>query len=87
MTGHDFMRIGAPLIAMGGVWIAQRALSGGYRAATGSEPPAADDLDVPVTRVIIFAASAAVIAAAINVVVTRQVAKATQPHELPAEYP
>lgn len=76
MTGSDMLKIGAPFIAMGGVWVVRRAISGGYRAATGNNPPAADDLDVPMTRVIIFAAGVAVAAAVINVAVTRGVARA-----------
>ena len=78
MTGNDMLRMSAPLIAMAGVWVAQRALTGGYRSFTGEAPPTADDLSEPVSKVIIFSVSAAVVAAAVNVAVTRQVAKSSQ---------
>lgn len=71
------MRIGAPLLAAGGVWVAQQAMTKGYRAAAGAPPPKADDLEAPFSRVILFAASAAVVAAVVNVVITRQVARAS----------
>jgi hypothetical protein len=79
VTGKDFMRITAPLLAAGGVWLAQRALSDGYKAATGAPPPKADDLEAPMSRVLLFAAGAAMMAAVVNVVITRQVARAAAP--------
>ena len=51
MTGADVLKISAPIIAMGGVWVARKALSGGYQAATGNQPPSADDLDAPLSQV------------------------------------
>ncbi len=77
MTGADVLKITAPLIAMGGIWVARKVLSGGYEMATGNQPPQPEDLDAPMGRVIVFAAGAAVVAAVVNTVVTRQVAKAT----------
>lgn len=77
MTGADVLKISAPFIAMGGVWIANRVLTGGYQMATGNKPPTADDLDAPMSRVLVFAAGAAVVAALVNTVVTREVARAT----------
>ena len=68
MTGADVLKISAPLIAMGGVWVARKALAGGYQAATGNQPPSADDLDAPLTRVLVFAAGAAVVAALVNTI-------------------
>ncbi len=77
MTSADVLKLSAPIIAMGGVWVARRALTGGYQLATGNQPPAADDLDAPMTRVLMFAAGAAVLAALVNTVVTREVARAS----------
>lgn len=77
MTGADVLKLSAPIIAMGGVWVAQRALTGGYRAATGHRPPSADDLDAPLSRVLVFAAGTAIVAALVNTIVTREVTKAS----------
>ena len=77
MTRADALRLSAPFIAMGGVWLAQRALTGGYRAATGHTPPAADDLETPLRNVLLYAAAGAMVAAIVNTTVTRQVTKAS----------
>jgi hypothetical protein len=77
VTGADVLKISAPIIAMGGVWVARKALSGGYQAATGNQPPSADDLDAPLSQVLMFAAGAAVVAALVNTIVTREVTRAT----------
>ncbi len=79
MTKKELIRMGAPLLAAGGVWLAQQALSGGYRAAAGSSPPKADDTEAPMSRVLLYAAGAAMVAAVVNVVITRQIARATAP--------
>ena len=39
VTRTDVLRLSAPIIAMGGVWVARKALTGGYEAATGNQPP------------------------------------------------
>ena len=77
MTGNDFMRFGAPLLAAAGVWAAQQAITHSYRAAAGSAPPKPDDLDAPITRVLLFAGGTAVVAAVVNVLITRGVARAS----------
>jgi Protein of unknown function (DUF4235) len=77
VTGADVLKISAPIIAMGGVWVARKALAGGYQAATGNQPPSADDLDAPLSSVLFFAAGAAVVAALVNTIVTREVTRAT----------
>ena len=79
MTGKNLLRMGAPIIAAGGVWLAQQAISGGYKAVAGAPPPKADDLEAPMTRVLVYAAGAAVVAAVINVLISREDAKATAP--------
>lgn len=76
MTKTEVLKLTAPVIAMGGVFVSRKAITAGYQAATGSAPPTADDLDVPITHVILFAASAAVAAAIINTLITRGVARA-----------
>jgi len=70
------LRVSAPLIAAGAVWVAGRALRSGYSAATGAPPPKPDDLDVPVLRVVLFAMATAAVTAVINVSIQRSVAKA-----------
>jgi hypothetical protein len=71
VTRTEVLKFTAPVIAMGGVFVSRKALAAGYSAATGSPPPTADDLDVPIGRVLVFAASAALAAAVINTLITR----------------
>lgn len=86
MTRTDVLRLAAPIIAMGGVFLVRKAMTGGFQAATGSAPPKPDDLDESLTRVIVYAAGVAVATAVINTVVQRGVAKAVarQDEPLPA---
>lgn len=84
MTGKEVLKLGSPVIAMGAVWIAQKAMSFAYEKATGRPVPAADDLDVPVARVMVYATAAAVVGAVVTTGVNRAVAQATLPDpELP----
>lgn len=76
MERDDMLRLAAPVMAAGAVWMASKALRSGYSAATGAEPPRADDLDVPVVRVVLFAMATAAVTAVINVSIQRGVAKA-----------
>ncbi len=76
MDRNDLLRIGAPIVAAGTVFIAGKVLRSGYSAMTGNEPPKPDDLDTPVTRVILFAVATAAVTAIINVSVQRGVARA-----------
>jgi hypothetical protein len=75
------LRMGAPLVAAGTVWVAGRALRAGYAAATGAPPPKPDDLDAPVMRIVLFAVATATVTAIINVAVQRGVAKAIAKQE------
>lgn len=87
MTRADVLRLSAPFIAMGGVWVTQKALTSGYRAATGTTPPTPDDLEAPIARVLLYATAGAMVAAIVNTVVTRQVARASAKAEARAELP
>jgi len=87
VTRADVLRLSAPFLAMGGVWVAQKALTSGYRAATGNTPPTADDLDAPIARVLLYAAAGAMVAAIINTAVTRQVTRASVKAEARADFP
>lgn len=83
MTRTDVLRIAAPVIAMGGVFIVRKAMTGGFQAATGSQPPKPDDLDESLTKVVLYTAGVAVAAAVINTLVQRGVAKAVARQEEP----
>ena len=76
MERDDILRIGAPLVAAGTVWLAANALRSGYSKATGNTAPMADDLDAPVMRVFMFALMTAAVTTVIKVGITRGVAKA-----------
>jgi hypothetical protein len=78
MQNHEVLKIGAPFITMGGVWVAQKAVATAYRRRTGDEIPMADNLAAPMSRVVFFAAATAVVGAVITVAVNRTIAKVTQ---------
>lgn len=79
------MRLAAPLIAAGAVFVAGKLLRSGYSAVTGAPPPKPDDLDVPVARVVLFAMATAAVTAVINVSIQRGVAQAShRSHSLAA---
>lgn len=79
MTGRDVLKMSTPLIAMGAVWAAQKALSFAYEKATGEPIPKADNLAVPITRVVVYASAAAVVGAVVTAGVNRAIAQAAQP--------
>ncbi|MDA9913156.1 DUF4235 domain-containing protein [Candidatus Nanopelagicales bacterium] len=81
MQNNEVLKIGAPLIAMGGVWVAQKALAAVYRASTGNDAPKADNLDAPVSRVIVYASATAVVGAVVTVAINRVIGKMAQPAE------
>jgi hypothetical protein len=71
MQNHEVLKIGAPFITMGGVWVAQKAVATAYRRRTGDEIPMADNLAAPMSRVVFLGA-------VITVAVNRTIAKVTQ---------
>ena len=87
MTRAEVFKLSAPFIAMGGVFVARRAMAKGFQATTGNEPPEPDNLDAPITQVILFAAGAAVAAAVINALIQRGVARAIARSEAPLPEP
>lgn len=82
MAGKDILRLSAPFIAMGGVWLAQQAMGAGYKAVTGRSAPNPDDLAVPLGKALLYATTTAIAAAVVNTLVTRGIAKATAQPEL-----
>ena len=76
MNKVSVIRIAAPIVAAGTVFLAGKALRAGYAMATGSEPPKPDDPDAPMSRVIVFAVATAAVTAVINVSIQRGAAKA-----------
>ena len=76
MNKVSVIRVAAPIVAAGTVFLAGKALRAGYSVATGSEPPKPDDPDVPIARVIVFAVAAAGVTAVITVSIQRGAAKA-----------
>ena len=77
MESKELLRLGTPVIAMGTVWVATKAVAIAYEKATGDPVPRPDDLDASFGRVIVYAAATAVLGAAITVVVNRGIARAT----------
>lgn len=78
MDRVEAYRVAAPFIAAGTVFVAGKAIRAGYQAVTGKKPPRPDDLDVPVSRVILFAVATAAVSAVINASMQRSVASAAR---------
>ena len=78
------LRMAAPILAAGTVFLAGKALRAGYAAATGAPPPKPDDLEAPVVRLVVFTVATATVTALINIGIQRGVAKAIARNEAPA---
>lgn len=63
----------APLAAMGATWGTRKVMGAVYSRRTGHQPPAADDLEIPMRHAILWAIGTAVVCAVIDVVITRLV--------------
>lgn len=60
-----------PIAGFAATWLARKGLAVAYTKRTGHPPPVPDDPEVPLRSVLIWAISTAVVAAAVDVVVTR----------------
>ena len=65
------VKIVAPLAALAAAAAVRRLLDSGYRRVTGSAPPRANDRSVPMSRVLLWAATTAAAVAVATVVVDR----------------
>jgi hypothetical protein len=65
----------APVVAFGATFVARKALSSAYRAATGTDAPSNNDRSVPLGKVIAWAAISGATAAVIEVVAFRAAAR------------
>ena len=84
MDRKETLRLATPLIAMGTVWVARKGFDVSYRTATGEDAPAPDDLDRPLTSVLIYAVGTSMVAAVVSVLVNRALTRAARGDELPA---
>lgn len=76
MDGKELLKLSTPLISMGTVWVANKAIAIAYEKATGDPIPRADDTEISMARVILFTAATAVVGAVITAGVTRGIARA-----------
>ena len=75
-TQSTISKVVGLLVAGGAAWVAQKAVSAAWRAATGHVPPKAeDDGDAGLSEVAIAAAITGAIAALTRVLATRGTAK------------
>lgn len=65
------LQLAAPVIAIGATMLVRRVLDSGYRRFTGSSAPDLHDTRSGLTRVVLWAAITAVIAAEVEVAVYR----------------
>lgn len=60
-----------PILGLAVTWGVRRALDSAYRRSTGTGPPRAGDPEVPLAKVLMWAAMSAAVLAVANVVVDR----------------
>ncbi len=65
----------APLAAFGATWLARKALTSAYSKRTGHAPPIAEDVEVPIGRVIAWTVVTAAVSATIEVAILRASAR------------
>ncbi|MBP7972437.1 MAG: DUF4235 domain-containing protein [Candidatus Nanopelagicales bacterium] len=65
----------APFAAMGVTWAARKGMAAVYTSRTGHPPPTADDREVSITRVLVWAITTAMVSATITVVINRVAAE------------
>jgi len=65
----------APLAAVGATWVARKGMTKAYEDKTGHVPPKADDREIPLSKVIMWAVASAMVAATIDVIINRLAAK------------
>ncbi len=68
-------RLIAPAVSMGLTWAARKAMNAAYEKRNGTEPPTASDNNVPLGKVLAWAAVTAVVTTAIDTIVNRVVSK------------
>lgn len=67
---------------MGATWAVRKGLSSAYARRTGHVPPQADDAEVSLTSVLLWAVTTAAISVTIEVVITRYAVRYSDAHEL-----
>lgn len=75
-SAHPVLKVAAPFVVLAATWAVDRALSSGYTAVTGKQPPNADDPNVRFPRALAWTLATATTAAVIQLVIYRAAAKA-----------
>lgn len=68
-------KLAAPVLALAATWGVRHVMDRAYRRSTGSPPPRAGDPEVPLGRVLMWAAASAAVLAVTNVVIDRLTAR------------
>lgn len=74
-SAHPVLKIAAPFVVLAATWAADRALSAGYTAVTGKQPPNADDRAVSFSRALAWTLATATTGAVIQLVIYRAASK------------
>ncbi len=75
-SARPVLKIAAPFVVLAATWAVDRALSSGYTAITGKQPPNTDDRNVSFPRALAWTVATATTAAVIQLVIYRAAAKA-----------
>lgn len=73
------LKLAGPVLATGTMFFAGKIMNRVYEGVTHNTPPSPEDLDVPISRVLIFAVTTSAVTTVIHVAIQRGIAKATQP--------
>lgn len=74
-SAHPVLKVAAPFVVLAATWAVDRALSSGYTAITGKQPPNADDRNVSFPRALAWTVATATTAAVIQLVIYRAASK------------
>jgi len=68
------LKVAAPILAIGAGLLVRKVLDTAYEKTTGAPPPRANDRDVKLGRVLVYAAATAMAIAMVNVIIDRSTA-------------
>lgn len=70
---HPALKVAAPLIVIAATWASNKALTMGYSAITGKQPPNPDDRRVSFGRALTWTLATAATAAVVQMIIYRAV--------------
>lgn len=61
----------APIVSFGATWLVRRAIVRMYEGRTGNDAPSVNDLDMPLSKVLLWSATTAIATTVVDVLIAR----------------